>query len=58
MPISNAAHMAIVDWLQVRGEWDGPLLCRVGKSGAIERAGISSQAISAALLKRGTEVFW
>jgi site-specific recombinase XerC len=52
-PLGVTADQAVRDWLQVRGDWSGSLLCRVGKNGAIERAGISSQAIYAALDKRG-----
>lgn len=55
MPLGQTANLAVVDWLQARGEWDGSLLCRVGKGGAIEQAGISDQAIYAAILKRGVE---
>jgi site-specific recombinase XerC len=53
MPLGVTADQAVRDWLQVRGDWAGALLCRVGKNGVIEREGISSQAIYAALLKRG-----
>ena len=53
MPLGVTADEAVRDWLQVRGDWPGSLLCRVGKNGTIEQAGISSQAIYAALLKRG-----
>jgi site-specific recombinase XerC len=53
MPLGVTADQAVRDWLQVREDWIGSLLCRVGKNGAIEQAGISSQAIYAALVKRG-----
>ena len=53
MPLGVTADQAVRDWLAVRGDWSGSLLCRVGKSGAIEQKGISSQAIYAALDKRG-----
>lgn len=55
MPLGETANLAVLDWLQVRGDWPGPLLCRVGKGGSLEFAGISDQAIYAALLKRGSE---
>ena len=53
MPLGATADQAVRDWLQVRGDWSGALLCRVGKDGAVEQTGISSQAIYAALIKRG-----
>jgi len=53
MPLGVTANQAVRDWLQARGDWSGALLCRVGKNGAIEQEGISSQAIYAALVKRG-----
>jgi site-specific recombinase XerC len=55
MPLGDAATDAINDWLQVRGAWNGPLLCPVGKSGEISRVGISSQTIYVALVKRGSQ---
>lgn len=55
MPLGVTADQALRDWLKVRGDWMGSLLCRVGKNGVIERQGVSSQAIYAALVKRGTE---
>ena len=53
MPLGVTADQAVRDWLHVRGDWSGSLLCRVGKNGVIEQEGISSQAIYAALVKRG-----
>jgi site-specific recombinase XerC len=53
MPLGVTANQAVHDWLLVRGECPGSLLCRVGKDGTIEQEGISSQAIYAALVKRG-----
>lgn len=53
MPLGVTTNQAVCDWLQVRGDWPGSLLCRVGKNGTIEREGISSQAVYAALVKRG-----
>lgn len=55
MPLGETANLAVADWLRVRGDWDGPLLCRVGKSGSVDRAGISSQAVYGSLIKRATE---
>lgn len=53
MPLGVTADQALRDWLQVRGDWSGSLLSRVGKNGVIKESGISSQAIYAALVKRG-----
>jgi site-specific recombinase XerC len=53
MPLGETADQAVRDWLKVRGDGPGPLLCRVGKNGEVERSPISAQAIYAALAKRG-----
>jgi len=53
MPLGDTANHALQDWLQVRGDWSGSLLCPVGKNGAIEQKGIGAPAIYAALIKRG-----
>ena len=53
MPLPESANQAVQDWLAVRGEWDGPLLCRVRKDGAIEQQSITAQAIYKALAKEG-----
>ncbi len=36
---------AYESWLQVRGEWKGPLFCRLTKSGGVLQAGLSGEAI-------------
>jgi len=54
MPLGESADQAVQDWLQVRGDSPGPLLCRVGKNGVVQLEPISAQAIYAALVKRGT----
>jgi site-specific recombinase XerC len=53
MPLGNTADLALRDWLTVRGDGPGALLCRVGKNGKVELSPISAQAIYAALTKRG-----
>lgn len=55
MPLGERADQAVGDWLKVRGEWSGALLCRVRKDGAIEQQSITAQAIYKALAKRGKE---
>ncbi len=55
MPLGESADQAVRDWLAVRGEWSGPLLCRVRKGGAIQQESITAQAIYKALAKRGRE---
>jgi site-specific recombinase XerD len=55
MPLGESAERAVCDWLRVRGDWPGSLLCRVRKNGAIEQEGISAQAIYKAMAKRGTQ---
>jgi site-specific recombinase XerD len=55
MPLGESADEAVCDWLAVRGDWSGPLLCRVRKDGAIQQEPITAQAIYKALGKRGTQ---
>lgn len=53
MPLGESTDQAVRDWLQVRDDSPGPLLCRVEKNGVIDHTSISAQAIYAALAKRG-----
>jgi integrase/recombinase XerD len=55
MPLSKSVDQAVSDWLAVRGEWTGPLLCRVRKDGVIKQEPITAQAIYKALGKRGEQ---
>jgi len=55
MPLGESADQAVRDWLQLRGDWSGPLLCRVRKDGAIQQEPITAQAIYKALSKRATQ---
>jgi integrase/recombinase XerD len=55
MPLGASANQAVQDWLTVRGEMPGPLLCRVRKDGLIGQQSITAQAIYKALAKRGRE---
>ena len=43
---------ALLDWLRIRGDWDGPLFCPVLKSGRILFRGISDQAVYNMIEKR------
>jgi site-specific recombinase XerD len=51
--LGAAANQAVSDWLALRGDWLGPLLCGVRKDGKIQDKGITAQAIYKALSKRG-----
>lgn len=53
MPLGASTDLAVRDWLQVRGDWPGTLLCPVGKGGALRQLPITDQAIYKALAKRG-----
>lgn len=55
VPLEAGVSAALNDWLSVRGEDSGSLLCPVRKGGKIELRRISAQAIYDALLKRGRE---
>jgi site-specific recombinase XerD len=55
MPLGESADLAVRDWLQVRGEAAGPLLCRVRKDGVVGHEGVTPQAIYKALAKRGAQ---
>ncbi len=55
IPLGDSADQALSDWLTVRGEWPGPLFCKVLKGGAMVQQGITAQAIYKALAKRGKE---
>jgi len=55
MPLGVTADQVVRDWLQVRGDWSGSLLCRVGKTGVIEPEGISSRLSTRPWSKEGTQ---
>jgi site-specific recombinase XerD len=55
MPLGESTDQAVRDWLQVRGDWSGPLLCRVRKNSVLERERITPEAIYRALAKRGKQ---
>lgn len=55
MPLGESTDQALRDWLQLRGDWSGPLLCRVRKNGIIDHNHISAEAIYRALAKRGRQ---
>jgi site-specific recombinase XerC len=54
MPLPESANQAVHDWLSVRGGWNGSLVSRVRKGGAIDQRPITAQAIYKALAKRAT----
>ncbi len=53
--LEAGADLAVGDWLTMRGNQPGSLLCSVRKDGKIEGKGITAQAIYKALAKRGAE---
>jgi len=53
MPLPESANQAVLDWLTVRGVWDGPLLCRVRKMAPSGSNPSPPKAIYKALAKRG-----
>ncbi|MFN2509962.1 MAG: tyrosine-type recombinase/integrase [Pyrinomonadaceae bacterium] len=53
--LEAGADLAVGDWLRMRGDQSGSLLCSVRKDGRIEGKGITAQAIYKALAKRGAE---
>ncbi len=53
--LEAGADLAVGDWLTMRGNQPGSLLCSVRKDGKIECKGITAQAIYKALAKRGAE---
>jgi site-specific recombinase XerC len=53
--LEDGANQAVRDWLCVRGDWLGSLLCSARKGGHLEPKGISAQSIHKALAKRGRE---
>lgn len=55
VPSCNGAAAAVSDWLAVRGDWPGPLLCQVNKGGRILRRGLSPSAVRDAMLKRASQ---
>ncbi len=52
--LEGGAALALNDWITVRGDWPGPLLCPVRKGGMVERRAMTDQAIYGALVKRAT----
>jgi site-specific recombinase XerD len=53
--LGREALRAMLDWLGVRGDDHGPLLCPVTKSGEVEPRRLSDQAVYNALRKRARE---
>lgn len=38
-------------WLETRGDWDGPLICRVGSGGQLEELPIADQTVRSIIMK-------
>ena len=55
LPVQSDLAAAIDNWLKVRGDWPGPLLCAVDKAGRVQQAGISGAAVYRAFQKRGAQ---
>ncbi len=53
--LEGGAAAAVADWLHMRGNSEGALLCPISKSGEITIRLMSAQSIYNALLKRGRE---
>jgi len=54
--LNNGALDALLDWIAVRGDADGPLLTRVSQRGIVQPGmGLTDQAIYNALAKRAAE---
>jgi integrase/recombinase XerD len=52
---TNGSADALGDWMEVRGGDNGPLFCRVNKSGRITICRLTDQAVLHILRKRGAE---
>jgi len=46
VPLTAGTRLALARWLEVRGDWPGPLLVPVDKSGAIQRRGLTPRAVA------------
>jgi site-specific recombinase XerD len=53
--IENGARAALDDWLAIRGDAPGALLCPVNQRGEIEQRALTTQAIYNALAKRAEQ---
>jgi integrase len=53
--LNNGGLDALMDWLHVRGGFDGPLFVPVNRGGRISSGRMSNQAVYNALAKRGAE---
>lgn len=55
VPLQNGALIALEDWLEARGDADGPLLCPVRKNGTVEVRRLTASAVRQCLDKRAEE---
>lgn len=55
VPLQNGALIALEDWLEARGDQDGPLLCPVRKGGKVEVRRLTATAIRQCCNKRSEE---
>ena len=55
VPLQNGALIALEDWLEARGDQDGPLLCPVRKGGKVERRRMTATAIRLCCNKRAEQ---
>lgn len=49
------ARETLADWLRLRGEWPGPLLCRVDGEGGIVREAVPAAQVDRILARLATE---
>lgn len=55
VPLQNGALIALEDWLEARGDVDGPLLCPVRKGGKVEVRRMTATAVRLCCNKRAEE---
>jgi integrase len=55
VPLHNGALIALEDWLEARGDQDGPLLCPVRKGGKVEVRRMTASAVCQCCNRRAEE---
>jgi integrase len=55
VPLQNGSLIALEDWLEARGDKDGPLLCPVRKGGKVEVRRLTATAVRQSCNKRAEE---
>jgi integrase len=53
--VTPELQVIITEWLAVRGDWPGPLLCGVHRTAAIQRRGLSAASVYDILGRRAAE---